>query len=184
MQLFHLTGVLMPTEDAENVDPHAAIAKLQPRLSSATLQALVDEMAFQKFNASKSANTLKAYRRDLQAFAQFIYGPTLPPNYGYRLSQEKALCIEITHGEVSIYQVWLLTQGYALTSINRALYALRTYARQALLAGAMPAEVYQRIAAIQSVSGKAAANLDEKRPLQRRPSLRQKKPKPHGFLRI
>lgn len=42
----------------------------------------------------------------------------------------------------------------------------------------MVAAVYQRIAAIQSMSGNAAANLDEKRPLQRRPVNRAKKASP------
>ena len=155
-----------------------AIDNVKPLVSSDVLQDLADEMALQKFNATKSENTLKAYRRDLQRFARLIYGEDVPNDYGYRLSQEKNLWQNITHGEVNTYQVWMMSQAYALTSINRAVYTLRTYARQAMLAGVMSAEVYQRIAAIQSVSGKAAANLDEKRPLQRRPVNRAKKAKP------
>ncbi|MEL6404343.1 MAG: hypothetical protein AAFR81_08250, partial [Chloroflexota bacterium] len=139
------------------------IDNLKPRISSADLQALADETAFQKFNATKSDNTLKAYRRDLQRFAHLIYGDDVPDDYGYRLSTEKDLWQNLTHGEANAYQLWMMQAGYALTSINRAVYAVRTYARQAMLAGVMSADVYQRIAAIQSVSGKAAANLDEKR---------------------
>ncbi|MEL6525915.1 MAG: hypothetical protein AAFQ07_09415 [Chloroflexota bacterium] len=155
-----------------------AIDNLTPRISSADLQALADETAFQKFNATKSDNTLKAYRRDLQRFAHLIYGDDVPDDYGYRLSTEKDLWQNLTHGEANAYQLWMMQAGYALTSINRAVYAVRTYARQAMLAGVMSADVYQRIAAIQSVSGKAAANLDEKRLLQRRPVKRAKKAHP------
>ena len=154
------------------------IDNLKPRISSEVLQTLADETAFQKFNATKSENTLTAYRRDLQGFARLIYGEDVPVDYGYRLSIEKDLWKNITHGEVNAYQLWMMKEGYALTSINRAVYAVRTYARQAMLAGVMSAEVYQRIAAIQSVSGKAAANLDEKRLLQRRPVNRAKKAGP------
>ena len=154
------------------------INNVKPRISSEVLQTLADETAFQKFNASKSENTLKAYRRDLHRFARLIYGEDVPRDYGFRLSTEKDLWKHITHGEVNAYQLWMMKEGYALTSINRALYALRTYARQAMLTGVMTAEIYQRIAAIQSVSGKAATNLDEKRPLQRRPVKRAKKASP------
>lgn len=159
--------------------PHKTqIDPLKPRISSADLQVLADETAFQKFSATKSHNTLKAYRRDLQRFACLIYGEDVALDYGYRLSTEKDLWQHLTHGEVNAYQLWMMNTGYALTSINRALYAVRTYARQAMLTGVMSADVYQRIAAIQSVSGKAAANLDEKRPLQRRPVERLKKATP------
>lgn len=154
------------------------IDNVKPRTSSEALQQLSDETAFQKFNATKSENTLKAYRRDLQRFARLIYGEDVPDNYGHRLSTEKDLWRYITHGEVNAYQLWMMQQGYALTSINRAVYAVCTYSRQAMLAGVMSAEVYQRIAAIQSVSGKAAANLDKKRPIQRRPVERAKKATP------
>lgn len=154
------------------------IDNIKPRISSEALQTLADETAFQKFNATKSENTLKAYRHDLHRFARLIYGADVPKDYGYRLSTEKDLWKNITHGEVNAYQLWMMKEGYALSSINRAVYAVRTYARQAMLTGAMAAEVYQRIAAIQSVSGKAAANLDEKRPLQRRPVNRAKKASP------
>lgn len=157
---------------------NSKIDNVKPRISSEALQQLADETAFQKFNATKSENTLKAYRRDLHSFARLIYGDDVPDNYGHRLSSEKDLWQNITHGEVNAYQLWMMQQGYTLTSINRAIYAVRTYARQVMLAGVMSAEVYQRIAAIQSVSGKAAANLDEKRPLQRRPVNRAKKASP------
>jgi integrase len=151
---------------------------LKPLVSSETLQQLADDNALRKFNATKSDNTLKAYRRDLQCFACLIYGEQVPSNYGYRLSNEKDLWQAITYGEVNVYQIWLLRQGYAMSSINRALYAVRAYAQQAMLAGAVSAEVYQRIAAIQSVTSKAAANLDDKRPLTRREVSRQKKAEP------
>ena len=151
------------------------IDNVTPLISSADLQTLADETAFQKFNATKSNNTLKAYRRDLQRFAHLVYGENVPDNYGYRLSTEKDLWQDITYGEVNAYQLWMMKEGYALTSINRAVYAVRTYARQAMLTGVMSAEVYQRIAALQSVSGKAAANLDQKRSIQRRPVDRAKK---------
>jgi len=154
------------------------IDNLKPRISSADLQALADETAFQKFNATKSDNTLKAYQRDLHRFARLIYGEDIPKNYGYRLSVEKDLWYNLTHGEVNAYQLWMMKEGYALTSINRAVYAVRTYARQAMLAGTMSAEVYQRIAAIQSISGKAAVNLDDKRSITRRSGARAKKATP------
>lgn len=61
--------------DQELLPPQKTeIDNLKPRISSADLQALADETAFQKFNATKSENTLKAYRRDLHRFARLIYG--------------------------------------------------------------------------------------------------------------
>lgn len=96
------------------------IKNVKPRISSEALQTLVDETAFQKFNATKSEHTLKAYRRDLQRFARLIYGEDVPQDYGYRLSTEKDLWQQLTHGEVNAYQLWMMKEGYALTSINHA----------------------------------------------------------------
>ena len=147
------------------------------RSSSEAWQAQANETFFHEFNLTKSANTLKAYRADLQRFAQVIFGD-VPEDAGYRLSTERELWQHISYGEVYAYYLWMLNQGYAISSINRALFTIRAYSYQAMRAGTLNAEAYQRIAALKPLAGKTAANMDEHRPVTRRETARAKKETP------
>lgn len=138
---------------------------------SETLQDAADATRFARFNQEKSQNTLKAYRQDLQRFGNAWLGDTCPTNFGHELTTDASLWFYITHGEVTAFVLWMQHHGYALSSINRALYAIRSYAKQAMLVGIVSNEVYAKIEGISGFDGKTAANVDEERDLTRRDQL-------------
>lgn len=143
----------------------------QASSNSQQLQAMVDATRFERFNKKKSPNTLKAYRRDLQKFGRAWLGDNCPKHFGQDMTTDPTLWQYVTHGEVTTFILWLKTQGYALSTINRALYAMRSYAKLAMLSGAMGHEQYAKIAGIEGDTGKQAHNIDDQRPVTRRDQL-------------
>ncbi|MEL6407994.1 MAG: tyrosine-type recombinase/integrase [Chloroflexota bacterium] len=143
-----------------------------------------DATHFARFNQKKSQNTLKAYRQDLQRFGIAWLGDTCPTDFGYQLTVDARLWFYITHGEVTAFVLWMQQQGYALSSINRALYTIRSYAKQAMLVGVISNEVYAKIEGIAGFDGKTAANVDEGRDLTRRDQLEEISVKKSDATRI
>ncbi|MEO0561933.1 MAG: site-specific integrase [Chloroflexota bacterium] len=135
---------------------------------SAHLQRNADATCFARFNREKSHNTLKAYRQDLQRFGEAWLGETCSADFGQYLMSDPIPWFYITYGEVTAFVLWMQEAGYALSTVNRSLYVLRTYARQAMLSGVMPAQQYARIEGISGYDGKVAANVDERRVVTRR----------------
>ena len=151
---------------------------LLPLLQSAShrsekLKDEADATRFARFNQEKSQNTLKAYRQDLQRFGDAWLGDTCPADFGYQLTVDGRLWFYVTHGEVTAFVLWMQYQGYALSSINRALYTIRSYAKQAMLVGIISNEDYAKIEGISGFDGKTAANVDEGRDVTRRDQLEE-----------
>lgn len=149
---------------------------------SERLQEAADAVRFMRFNQSKAVNTLIAYCRDLQLFAETWLGANAPPNAGELLTLDPALWEYITHGEVEAFIHWMEREGYALTSINRALYAIRSYARLALLSGLMDNMQYAKIEGIAGRRGKEAQNVDDHRAHAGKP-IRRSAVKPDAAIK-
>lgn len=163
----------MMSEKGEHLPQISTADDLLPLLQSvseqsAHLQRVADDTRFARFNREKSPNTLKAYRQDMQRFGEAWLGEACPADFGVQLMRDPAPWFYITHGEVTAFVLWMQEAGYALSTVNRSLYALRAYARQAMLAGVMPAQQYARIEGVSGYDGKVAANVDERREVTRR----------------
>jgi len=132
------------------------------------LQDAADASRFEQFNRKKSNNTLKAYRQDLQRLGEVWLADACPADFGMQMMTNPALWSYVTHGEVTAFVLWMQQQGYALSTVNRSLYAIRVYAKQAMLSGTVTTEQYTKIEGISGYDGKSAANVDEKRDITRR----------------
>ena len=135
-------------------------------------QSRMNSDRFREFNREKSDNTLKGYRRDLQRFADMLLTSLVTRGLltqneldraGVTLTTIPALWTHITAAHVKGYYERMLAEGYAVSSCNRALYAMRTYARLAMLSGVLSVQTYDRIVAIHGKDDKQAANINEKR---------------------
>ncbi len=135
-------------------------------------QSRMNSDRFREFNREKSDNTLKGYRRDLQRFADMLLTSLVTHGLltqdeldraGVTLTTIPALWTHITAAHVKGYYERMLAEGYAVSSCNRALYAMRTYARLAMLSGVLSVQTYDRIVAIHGKDDKQAANINEKR---------------------
>jgi hypothetical protein len=69
----------------------------------------------------------------------------------------------VTWGLVEGFCERLLSQGYAVSTVNRVLSTIRTYARLAYKAGAIPQDQYQRIQAVEDYSRAEIVEIDQER---------------------
>ncbi len=168
-----MSGDLVPQQPDKQNLPVAAqqiqtqLSSLQAAFQQAGVHEKIDATRFQEFNRRKSKNTLAGYRRDLQRMADLLL-PNAGDDAGLQLSLFPALWRDIDETVVYAYRSRMESEGYALSSINRALCAVRSYAKLAMLSQVMPSEAYAKIAAIKGYSDKEAASLDQKRDYTRR----------------
>lgn len=131
---------------------------------------------FADYRARKAANTVRRHDDALAAFAAFLAAPGAPgmPSAA-DLSQDPAAWAGVTWGLVSRFASWLLGQGYAIGTVNGQLSIVKTYAKLAAQAGAIPAGEYALIRGVTGYRGGEARHIDEGREVTRKGS---KKPDP------
>lgn len=151
--------------------------------SAAEWDRIAKSEAFDKINRKLSRNTKSAYAADLQRFAEFAW-PFVTDDAGVRLQQGVPMWRYVTHGQVEGLVTYMLRDGYSLSTIDRAIASVKTYARAAFQAGHMNTEQERRIANIEFMGTKAKTrkNIDESRGLgnthKKRSKGRWKKAKP------
>jgi integrase len=117
---------------------------------------------FEEYWLRRPASTLKAQRGDLLRFLSYLRGHdidpplTTPQGWG-----------EITWAMVEGFKVWQLKQGFAISSINRSISTVRTYARLAYQGGHMSAEQKDRIMMVQGYRQRDGKEIDKRRSVSR-----------------
>lgn len=119
---------------------------------------------FADYRGRKAANTVRRHDAALALFAEFLAAPGVPgmPSGG-ELAQEPAAWRGITWGLVAKFQEWLLARGYAISSVNGSLSIVKTYAKRAAQAGAIPPGEWALIRAVEGYRGGDAVHIDETR---------------------
>lgn len=119
---------------------------------------------FANYRARKAANTIKRHDDALALFAAFMAAPGVPGMASAAdLAQEPAAWRGITWGLVAKFQEWLLERGYAISSVNGTLSIVKSYAKKAAQAGAIPAGEWALIRAVEGYRGGDAVHIDENR---------------------
>ncbi|MEM8858376.1 MAG: tyrosine-type recombinase/integrase [Chloroflexota bacterium] len=131
--------------------------------------------AFWDYQQLKSAATLEAHRRDLALFAGFInsvYERTTQTDnlesVTFRLSdrdlyENPEAWIIASHGLVKLFKNYLADNGFALSSINRALSTVRKYASLAMEADVISPLDLAQIKNVNGFRHSESKNVDEKR---------------------
>jgi len=123
---------------------------------------------FDDYLSRKADNTVVAQRSDLLHFSVYLHdvGVQNTPNED-QLQTDPLAWRGVTWGLVDGFVKWQLTQGHAITSINRRLSTIKVYAKLASQAGMIDA---QELALIKTVTGYAkneARRIDARRPVTR-----------------
>ena len=123
---------------------------------------------FDDYLSRKAANTAIAQRSDLFHFSCYLQdaGVHNAANEDY-LQTDPLAWRGVTWGLVDGFIKWQLTQGHAITSINRRLSTIKVYAKLASQAGMIDP---QELALIKTVTGYAkneAKRIDARRPVTR-----------------
>jgi integrase len=133
---------------------------------------------FADFNRRKAANTLRAYRSDLESFATFLReasGGAVDVT-GVSLQTTPEAWAGVTWGLVAAFVQWLLRSSASVTTINRKLAAVKVYAALAAECGFLSAQDAAKIAGrVQAFTGKAARNVDRERAAEGIPTRRSTK---------
>jgi integrase len=109
-----------------------------------------------------AANTKKRHLSDLKIFSLFL------SQVGIVLAAEELLndpssWQHITHGLLTTFVKWLLQDGYSIGTVNLRLSTVRSYAKLATKAGAIPTEEYALIRMVQGYSVNEGRHVDETR---------------------
>jgi integrase len=118
---------------------------------------------FAEYRSRKAVNTLRAQDSDLALFAHYLEAAQL--DAGDLLEPEAWR--GISWGLVSGFVRWLVAEGLAVASINRALSTVKAYSKLAAQAGAVSPEALALIRAVAGYGHKEAKRLDEARKMPR-----------------
>lgn len=120
---------------------------------------------FAEFRALKSQNTLAAHDADLGRFEMFLAG-----EYNMMIDAPDGIMAYIpeawqtvTWGLVKKFRQSLLDDGYAISTVNRALSTVKRYAGLAFQAGALSETEHALIKTVKGYSSKEGKRIDEAR---------------------
>ena len=128
---------------------------------------------FAEYRDRKAANTRRRHDQTLALLARCLgdpqpHGAGIPgaPS-GPALASDPAAWAGMTWGLVALFVAWLLRGGYAIATINGHLSTVKTYARLAMLAGALDRGEHGAILAVKGYRHNEGKHLDELRPVTR-----------------
>lgn len=116
--------------------------------------------AFTDYRERKAANTIRRQNADLAKFAEYLQSKGVEVG---DLANDAAAWQGVTWGLVAGFMRWQLGQGYAVSSANVRLSTIKTYSRLAFKAGAIDAETYALIKAVEGYSQREIKRIDEQR---------------------
>lgn len=190
-----MTNPLVLNKDIIPADFEIAITKADENKKE--IARLANEFSglttFQDHQTGRSENTNKAQHSDLTLFGHFINGiydaaenTTLAVDDRLKSGQlfhDPAIWQVITHGLVKLFRKHLLDQGFAISSINRALASIRKYASLAAQAGQLPLSELILIQQITAYKKSESKNIDRGRPLTRKGNKKETSiPIPSGVI--
>jgi integrase len=122
---------------------------------------------FDDYRARKAANTRRAHDADLGLFSDYLWAAGIGRD-PVALASDPTSWSGMTHGLVAGFVAWLLQQGAAIGSINRALSTIRVYAELASRAGALDPSALILIHGVHGYSVTEGKRLDAQREETRR----------------
>ena len=137
----------------------AILPKSLQRLGQAANQAAARQR-FADYQSRRAEHTLRRQQADLALFAQFLSGLGVAVG---QLASDPQAWAGVTWGLVEAFVKWQIQRGYALSSVNIRLSTVKTYARLAAQAGALSAQEYALIRAVQGYSRAEQRRLDARR---------------------
>jgi integrase len=131
--------------------------------------------SFSDYTARKADNTLRAQHGDLETWSEYLCAATNGADCpdAETLQTTPDAWRGVTWGLVKGFIQWMLSEGYAIGTINRHLATVRVYCKLAAQAGVIAPTEAAMIRTVQSYGGKDAKRIDERRETTRRPTKRK-----------
>ncbi len=129
------------------------------------------QRVFADYRERKAENTVRRQDNGLTLFADYLAVAGIPnPPSGAALATDGQAWRGVSWGLVSYFARWLLDQGYAVGTVNGHLSTIKSYARLAAKAGAIPAGELVLIRALQGWGHTEGKRVDDARAVTRRGS--------------
>lgn len=122
---------------------------------------------FEDYKQRRAVNTVESQLVDLNLFAQYLTDATGDDYTGESFHCEPMAWQGITWGLVDGFVRWMIGDGRAIASINRALSSVRTYAGLAAKAGTLTPDEMTMIRTVKSISLGEAVRIDDRREVTR-----------------
>ena len=121
--------------------------------------------AFADYVRRKAKNTRIAQLGDLVIFSTYLQSiaPGAPMPSGEALQSTGEVWHGVTWGMVAGFVEWMIGEGYALGTVNRALSTVKTYAKLAAKAGAVTPHELALIRVVTGYGGTEGKRRDEER---------------------
>jgi len=143
-------------------DHRAALALRAAQADTAAQATMIME-----YRSRQAPKTRLRHDGDLTGFADFLatVGVVVPVDDQEVpiLARDPHAWTGMTAGLVMAFRTWMLTEGYAIGTINIRLATVRTYVRLAHLAGVIPTDDSSRIRAVSGYRISEGNNLDQQR---------------------
>ncbi len=151
---------IISVDDGESgFAPMAAVGLVANRVAADHL--------FADYINRKSDSTIATQKAGLMRFGEYLSQVGIPGLTAVRLQTEPEAWRGLSWGLVEGFVKWQLRQGYAMTTVNNRLSAVKVYARMAAKAGVIDAQELLLIKAVSGYGRAEAKRIDEKRPLIR-----------------
>lgn len=156
-----MTDKSMPPTPQNTLDPTMLDARQQVGEAA---NARADESVFMDYVNRKSNNTLKAHRHDLEHFVNHLRDlPGWDAVDAAALMNNPASWNGFTYGLLTLYRDGMVSEGLAISTVNRRLSTVKTYVKLAAKAGIIPVDEYAKIRLVNGYARKEAKRLNEKR---------------------
>ncbi len=110
-----------------------------------------------------SQNTVRAHLYDLKTFSEFLDNACNVSISAEMLQASMESWQSIDSGFVQTFLKWMLDQGFAISTANRKLSTIKSYAKLANHAGIIPQKKYQLIRGVTGYSHKEGKRIDTRR---------------------
>lgn len=149
------TNVVLPKPDA----PLAVVNALMTQAGQAA-NMVAGQRAFDADATGKADNTIRRKVADIALFEDFLNQASVP---AHNLYDNPQAWQGVTWGLVEAFKTWMLSQGYAIGSVNVRLSTIRSHASLAVKAGAISEAEGRMIASVKGYASKEAVHVDQKR---------------------
>lgn len=131
--------------------------------------------AFKDYQDRVDPNTLKRQKYDIELFCRFIASKNVIVSKEGLLSNPSAW-LGITHGLIDSFSKWMISEGFAIGSINVRLSTVKTYFKLAAKAGYVDNDEAVKAHFIKGYSHKQGLNIDERREEKRKEKSKKAQP--------
>lgn len=115
---------------------------------------------FDDYTSRKAKNTLRRQSYDLACFAEFLRSAGLQPG---ELGSDPEAWRGVTWGIVEAFKRWMLSEGFAIGTVNFRLSTVKVYSKMAAKAGAVDRGELAMIQAVEGYAHKEIKRIDEQR---------------------